>query len=67
MYLTSYCAPFINKAESSGALSEIINDVVPELWLFFEIATYVADAATVNSNSDETFLGSNVSSFFISG
>ena len=55
MYLTSYCAPFINKAESSGALSEIINDVVPELWLFFEIATYVADAATVNSNSDETF------------
>ena len=46
-------------------LLEIVNVVVPDLWILFLIAASVADAATVNPNGIKTLLADSLSMSFI--
>ena len=49
------------------SLLEIINVVIPDQQIFFWIAAFVADAATVNPNAIKTLLFNGLSTFSLKG
>ena len=75
LFLILSLTPFICKPDSSGDLTifiississlEIINDVMPDLKMFFLIAAIDAGAAVVNPKGSTKTLANSVSTLFI--